>query len=297
MRSVSIRYRVTVTFVALLVAMPAIPAERSRMRAWNVGLQPVFTLLSAAVQGKLRSRTDFARCLGVGAIAGYGFSRSKKLAADGHARSGLVLANASASLSRNVAAGRSALSRLGVTAGPLRLDISTPFDANAAAHIHVQASISEAAALFLMWRRSDRLVWRDGLIAFRKNRRYEGDGRHFPGYAIGAFAGTTNHAPAIVWNHEVVHVIQSLQADSVEPPACAWLSRRCGSTSGASSKLIKWEPIQLGVIPVTGGLVLSTTPENPRDARSVSSASIDCASGAIVRHAPSTSSAISHFMT
>jgi len=239
----------------LLASTSSAAASRQRMRVLNVSIQPIFTLVSAAIQGHLRSRDDVARIFAAGAFAVYGFYAGKDLTGQGHVRTGFAIANFAASVARNAAAGRPAFSRLGLSVGQLRVDASTPFDSDRTTALHVQASVSETVALMLMWRKSDRLVWRDGRIAFRSNRRYRADNRQFSGYTIGMFSGTTNHATPTTWDHESIHAIQSVQADSVEPPACFWLRAKCRSKR--VFEFITWDPVQLGVLPAVGGGALS----------------------------------------
>jgi hypothetical protein len=249
------RLQTTVLIAVTLWASAADAADRSKIRALNVGLQPIFTLASAAIQGKLRSRADLVRCVRSGVVAGYGFYKSKEITGNGHVRSGLVMANIAASLSRNAAAGRFELSRLGASIGPLRFDISTPFEEKSSALLHVQGSVSEGVALALMWNRSSHIGLRDGRISFRRKSTYDADGRQFTGYTIGMFSGTTYDATATTWHHESIHGIQSIQADSVEPPACAWFRARCDEPVARHG--IAWEPWQLGVLPAVGGGALS----------------------------------------
>src|SRR3954453_8774261 len=240
----------------VFVALHASAADRQKIRALNVSLHPLLTLASAALQGNLRNRQDIVRCLGTGALAGFAFFEGKQLAGNGHVRTGLAVANVAASVTRNVAAGRSSMARIGMTIGPTRLEVSTPFDRNPSSRLHLQVSLSDAVAMGMMRSRSDRMQWRDGLISFLKSRRYEADHRQFSGYTIGVFPGTTFHATPTTWHHETIHVIEAIQADSIEPPYCAWL-RRCSDQKSADFRLIRLEPVQLGVIPALGGGALS----------------------------------------
>ncbi|MBV9495034.1 MAG: hypothetical protein JOZ54_12365 [Acidobacteria bacterium] len=242
--------------IILLLASNRIEAEsRRRIAAFNVGLQPALTLASAAIQGKLRTRGDWWRCIRAGAIAGGGFYEAKVLDGNGHTRAALATASLASSITRNAAAGRPELARVGMPIGPLWLDASTPFDKDPVAPLHLQTSVAELVAFALERQENDRIVFRDGLIAFRKSGRYEHDRRRFTGYTFGVFPGTSDDATQKTWHHETVHVIESMQADSVEPPACAWL-RRCNPLRRKFG-ILTWEPLQLGVLPASGGLLLS----------------------------------------
>ena len=240
--------------IALAVAGHAAAADRQRIRVLNVSLQPLLTLASAALHGRGLERSDIVRCLGVGAGAGYAFYQSKRLAGDGHTGQALVIANLAASMTRNVAAGRGAFSRIGLTFGPTWTEVSTPLDNTSG--VHVELSVSDTVAGAMMWHRSNRLMWRDGLLAFGKHGTYDYDHRHFRGYTIGVFPGTTFRTSQVTWHHETIHVIQAIQADALEPPACAWL-RKCDENKPQS-----WFQLKLGVLPAVGG-GLSTLPDYP----------------------------------
>jgi hypothetical protein len=256
MRTLRFLYLLSILSAAMIAPDRAECASRQRIAAFNVSLQPVFTIASAAVQGNLRTRHDWARCLRSGAVAGLGFYEAKRLAGNGHTLQALAVANVASSLTRNAAAGRPALARLGIAVGPAWVDVSTPLDKNRVAPIHLQVSASEMVALALTWRQNDRIVLRDGLVSFRKTGRYNYDDRNFAGYTIGVFSGTTLDATQKTWHHETIHVIQSIQADSVEPPACAWLRRPC-KASRRRLGFMTWEPLQLGIVPASGGGILS----------------------------------------
>ena len=250
------RTRVMLVVLVLLSAEAVNAADRQRIRLLNVSVHPVFTLASAAVQGRLRNREDWVRCIGWGVGSGYGYFRAKELAGLGHVRAGVAVANLAASVTRNTAAGRPAFSRLGMTVGPLRLDVSTPFDEKGTPPLHVQGSLYETVSLIEAWWRNEQLVWRGGLIAFHNHRGYDAYHRHFTGFTVGVYPGTTHDATAVTWHHESIHAIQSIQGDSLEPPACAWFRHQCEVKT--FRHLIAWEPGQLGIVPTValGGTVV-----------------------------------------
>lgn len=257
MRRLPTTLMVLLTVLPLVTAQEAAAAGRQRIRALNVGLQPLFTLASAALQGKLHGRADVIRCLRVGAAAGYGFYESKRMAGNGHTLQALAIANVGSSMTRNAAAGRHAFARVGVTVGPTRTEVSTPFESAPDARFHVEASFSDAVAMAWMWQKSgERPTWRDGLIAFRKRGTYDADDRHFTGYTIGVFPGTSYGAAEVTWHHETVHAIQALQGNAIEPPACVW-RRRCRDEKPRDFRLIRFDGVRLGVIPAGGGWLMS----------------------------------------
>ena len=245
--------------VSLLFAGTVRAGDQEKILWQNVALQPLLTLASAAVQGKLRTWDDWKRCLRIGAASGAAFYGGKRLAGDGHVIEGLILANVASSLTGNAAAGRHALSRIGVTFGPVRAEVSTPKEKERPARIHLSTSVAELVSLGLMWDRSDRITIRDGLVSFRRNTRYpdlRDENVTFGAYTIGVFPGISPDANATAWGHEVVHVIQSMQIDALEPGACEWGKFDC-RTKPRSDKWLELEPLRLGVFP--GAVALGLT--------------------------------------
>jgi hypothetical protein len=218
-------------FLIAAVSQEAGAADRGKILVLNVALQPLLTLASAKIQGKLNSRSDWARCLRGGAAAGALFYEAKITASHGHVRTGWIVANVAGSLASDAAAGRPAFSRVQLIAGPLRVEVSTPREENPPAVIHLSTSIAELGSLVQMNRASDRVRLRDGMVSFGKRHKYPYEGRFVDGLTWGVFPGTWDRAPEI-WSHESIHAMQALQVDSVEPPLCAWLRRNCDSSKG-----------------------------------------------------------------
>lgn len=240
----------------ILLAGEANAAGRKTLRGYNISLQPAFTLLSAALQRKIHSRSDVWKCLAAGAVAGYGFSEAKVNAARGDVRTGWFIANAASSVSANAAAGRHPLGRLRWTMGPVHAELTTPLEReiDRKAFVHVGLSLYETGALIYMSRESDLRVRRDGLISFSNRRLYDVQGTPRQGMTAGIFPGVSRGAGDDVWNHEVIHAIQSLQIDSVEPPLCAMAPDGCNRR--------KRRPVQfdfeLGVLPLLHADVLGS---------------------------------------
>lgn len=243
--------RAWILTATLLFAVTASGDDQRTLLRWNVAIQPLMTLASAAVQGKLRTWDDWKRCLRTGATAGVAFYGSKRLVADGHVLEGLALANVASSMTSNAAAGRHALSRIGVTLGPVRAEFSTPKETQRPARIHLSTSVAELVALGMMWERSDDITIRDGLISFRRDTDYpdvRDENLTFDGYTIGVFPGVSREATETVWRHEVIHVIQVMQLDALEPGWCEWGRFDCKEKPPG----VKWfelEPLRLGVFP------------------------------------------------
>jgi hypothetical protein len=250
------KVRALASLMIVLLAGNLSAADRQRMRAFNVGLHPVFMLASAALQRKLHNHNDVIRCLTEGAAAGYVFFESKVITSQGHVRTGFAMANVASSVTRNVIAGRHPFARLGLTIGPSRTEVSTPFEKDASARFHVQFSLSDVGAMVWMKQKNGHLAIRSGRIGFRADSCYAADHRCFPGYTIAVFSGTTYNADRETWYHESIHTIQAIQADSIEPPYCGWL-RKCSEDKLKTSRMIELEPVQLGVLPIVGGGALS----------------------------------------
>ena len=257
------RFASLAILTCVLGSGPLHAAERGRIRAINVALQPVLTVLSAALQGHLTNKADWTRCLTAGAAAGYIFYDAKARAGRGSVAPAWLEAHAAASLSANAAAGRSPLSRLRLTLGPFRADVTTPFEKNPDAAVHVGVSFAEFGALTKMQQhRNGHLVFRDGRLAFRTTKCYEADNRCFPGYTVGVFSGTIYGATSDTWPHESVHAIQALQADSVEPPSCAYF-RSC-SAPPQGWKQVRFDGIDLGILLAAGGYAVNRSPYERR---------------------------------
>jgi hypothetical protein len=242
--------------ISLALTSNAAAADRQKIRALNVGLHPLFTLASAAVQGKVHGWPDVRRCLRNGTAAGYAFFEAKRLAGDGHVFAGVVVANVASSLTQNTIARRPAFARLGFTLGPTRTEVSTPLDHDGSARFHLQWSLSDTVAMGVMWKKNDRLVWRDGLLEFRKKGTYHGDGRTFTGYTIGVFPGTSYAALPVTRYHESIHAIEAIQANALEPSWCGW-RRNCEKRQPRILGPFELESIHLGILPAAGGGALS----------------------------------------
>lgn len=229
----------------------------------NIALQPILTTISAALQGHLRTGADWLRSLASGTAAGYVFYDAKARAGRGSVVPAWIEANAAASLSVNAAAGRNPLSRLRLTFGPLRADVSTPAEKQPNAAIHLSGSVAELGALaMLQQHRNGHFVIRSGRLAYRTTKPFNVSNRYYPGYTVGSFSGTVYGASSDTWPHETVHAIQAIQADSIEPPACAYV-RRCSPPS-ADWKPVRSDGFDLGAFLAVGGYAVNRGPYEHR---------------------------------
>jgi len=178
----------------------------------------VFVLISAAVQGHLKTVSDAVRCLGAGTVAGYGFYEAKAVAGRQRITEVWMIGNVAASIARNAAEGNNPLGRLGWVVGPFRLDVVTPLEHGSNAAIHVSASAIEAAAFVDMLKKSDRVTFANGMIQFRRDGFFDGT-TDVDDLTSGIYPGVMHGTSPDVLAHETVHALQALQMDSVEPPA------------------------------------------------------------------------------
>jgi hypothetical protein len=245
-------FRRLITAALLLAACAGntYAADRSKIRTLNIGVQAVMTLVSGAVQGKIHRVSDVARCLGSGAVAGYGSYEAKTFVSRGHVQRGWLVANVASSVSENAAAGRNPVSQLGYTVGPIRLRFAVPgLDRDGDAYVYLDASVYEMATLVRSFQDNDRIRFRSGLFAFERDTLYPAED------GIGPFTGTTwGIYPAVwtgagekVWHHEVIHAIQSLQGAAVDPPFRMFTWHPARRTSGAR-RPFRFEYLQLGLV-------------------------------------------------
>jgi hypothetical protein len=242
-------------FAIALVAVNARAAGERRIRSINVGAQAVMTLVRGAIQHNVHSLADAGRCLGAGAAGGYGAYEAKVLVRDGRVQQGWLLANAAASLSENAAAGKRPWAQLGYTLGPLRLRVAA-FDRGADAYSYVDVSAIETIALVYARGKNDSVHFRSGLIAFQRNTPYppsDGSGP-YAGYTYGVFPGVYTFTGPDVWYHEVIHAIQSLQLDAVEPSFARLTFHPAPS---ARRRIIRFDHLQLGLVSLANGNVLA----------------------------------------
>lgn len=189
-------------------------ATNRQLRTINISVQSVLTVTSALVQRNIHSPRQFFVCLFTGAASGYGFYAAKRSVARNDATTGVLIANAAASLSENVAAGRNPFSHIGYSVGPVRFRVATPLAKDAPAYINIDIAQIEAVALAeAISEADDRGHFQDGLIVFRRGSRDD----DMAGKAWGMFPMIIERAGA-TYPHEFIHAVQALQLDSIEPP-------------------------------------------------------------------------------
>jgi hypothetical protein len=201
--------------------------DRQKIRNYNIVLTPLFSLVSAVVQGRVHSLRDAGYQLAVGTAAGTSYYEAKRLIGNGHATAGWLLTNATASAIENAASGERLLGRFGYTVGPFRFRIATPLARKAIARIEMDWSLSEIASFAKALSQFNRLSLRNGIIATDRDTCWPDPdikGHFFCGRTYGVFSGlaplpnTVHEKRSTLWHHEMIHAAQSQQMDSVEPP-------------------------------------------------------------------------------
>lgn len=213
--------------IVLLFAFSAIARDRpivlekashTKMRAYNVGITAFFAVFSAMRQGRIGSWRDVPRYLLIGGGAGAVFYEAKRMTGDGRKTAGWLLANAASSVVENAAEGEHLAGRFGYSVGPIRLRVATPYARRGVAWVDADWSLAETGFLAFARYKGERFSFRNGLITVDRDTPWDLDGRHPEGVAFGLFPGVMPGAARTSWNHEMVHAIQALQFDSVEPP-------------------------------------------------------------------------------
>jgi hypothetical protein len=200
-------------------------ANHTKMRAFNVGITAFFTVFSAMRQGQIKSWRDVPRYLLIGSGAGAAFYEAKRLAGRGNTTAGWLIANATTSVVENTTAGEHPVGRIGYTVGPLRLRVATPYVRKGVARVDADWSLAETVFLGAALLEGERIRVRNGLIAVDRDTPWpdpDNPDNEFFGRAFGVFPGVVRGVPPVTWHHEIVHVIQNQQMDSVEFPVRTW---------------------------------------------------------------------------
>jgi len=207
--------------VALLIAsfllIPAVKVQADSEKTivlGNVIGSGVTSLARGFIQGKVHNFKDAVKCLGYGMASGYGFYQAKKQVAAGRTFSGVLLANLSASVIDNVTSGEGPLSYLGFTLPLVRIEIATPLAKKPVALISFSVSPRDAISLVMSLGKSDRASLRGGMLSFEADTPLEEGVR---GWAYSIFPTVVSGKPDSVFNHEMVHVVQSLQLMAASP--------------------------------------------------------------------------------
>ena len=238
----------------LLLPKPCLQAEHSvserTIAMGNVIGCSVSTLARGLIQGKVHGLKDAARLLAYGAASGYGFYHAKKQAAAGHALAGLLLTNLSASVVDNISSGEGPLSYLGFPLPLFCLRVATPLARRPGALLNFAFSPRDLINLLQALGKSDRVMLRDGLLAFEANHPLQWNVR---GWTYGIYPTVVKGKPGSVFRHETVHVLQGLQLIALSPePFLKGHRRREGSM-----KIVSFCGFRLHSLALANDLVLT----------------------------------------
>jgi hypothetical protein len=252
---VRLRFRISVVVLAVFVAQSVeagrrpirtVPPDKRKYLAYNVSLTSVATLITAVVQHKVSSHMDAARLFLIGAGAGAAFYEAKRVTGAGLTTEGWLVANAASTLIENTTSGEHLLGRIGYTIGPLRLRFATPLARTGVANIEADWSLAETAFLALARRDANHVRLRNGLIAINRDTPWKTNDQAnglFGGRTSGVFPGVAPNQGDITWSHEMVHVIQCQQLDSVEPSVYTFGP---DSNSAKDRRLFAFRHVRLG---------------------------------------------------
>jgi hypothetical protein len=180
----------------------------------NVLGSGVTTLVRGLLQGKVHGFKDAVKCVAYGSASGYGFYQSKKLIAADRVFSGVLLANLSASVIDNVTSGEGPLSYIGFSLPLVRIEIATPLARQRRSLLRATVSPRDAISLALSLSKSDRMTMRNGMLAFEADTPLAANVR---GWAYSVFPTMLSGTSDSIYQHEMVHVVQSLQLMAASP--------------------------------------------------------------------------------
>jgi hypothetical protein len=202
---------------AVLVMVPAAELKavsNGAVLAGNILGTGITTVIRGLLQGNIKSFKDVSKCLVYGSAAGLGFYQSKTMVGKGNIFPGILLANLSASVVDNVTSGEGPLSYLGFSLPLVRIEIATPLARHKRSLLRVTVSPRDAISLALSLSKSDRVSLRNGMLAFESDTPLA---ENVLGWAYSIFPTMISGTDESVYNHEMVHVVQSLQLMAASP--------------------------------------------------------------------------------
>lgn len=203
--------------LASLLAFPAYKlsaVSKSTEVLGNVVGSGVTTLVRGLLQGQVHNFKDAVKCLAYGSASGFGFYQAKKLVAADHVFSGILLANLSASVIDNVTSGEGPLSYIGFSLPLARIEIATPLARQNRSLLRVTISPRDVVSLAMSFSKADRFSVRNGMMVFEADKPMSANTL---GWANGIFPTVLAGTGEGVYQHEMVHVVQSLQLMAASP--------------------------------------------------------------------------------
>jgi len=217
MKKRTIKSLAVAVLLASLLAFPAYrlsAVSKSTEVLGNVVGSGVTTLVRGLLQGHVRNFKDAIKCLTYGSVSGYGFYQSKKLVVTDHVFSGILLANLSASVIDNVTSGEGPLSYIGFSLPLVRIEIATPLARQKRSFLRVTVSPRDAISLALSFSKADRVSVRNGMLVFEADKPLA---NNVMGWTNSLFPTVLSGSGEWVYQHEMVHVVQSLQLMAASP--------------------------------------------------------------------------------
>ena len=253
MKKRTIKSLAVAVLLASLLAFPAYKlsaVSKSTEVLGNVVGSGVTTLVRGLLQGQVHNFKDVVKCLAYGSASGYGFYQAKKLVASDHVFSGILLANLSASVIDNVTSGEGPLSYLGFSLPLVRIEIATPFAKQNRSLLRVTISPRDVISLALSFSKSDRVSVRNGMLVFEADKPLSAN---VLGWANSIFPTVLSGTGEPVYQHEMIHVVQSLQLMAASPEPFLHGYRR----EEGKAKLLSFGGFRLQAIGLANDLTLS----------------------------------------
>lgn len=217
--------------LALLLTGLTLPAQaqdhpeetsRAKIAAFNVALTGTFALGRCWVEGELESWQEAVEIFLYGGAGGYGFYQAKQLVGRGKPVAGLGLAQLSSSVVENAVQNRHPLSHLRFGPGPVDLRVRTPL-ARTTDSPPVTLEINALTTVFdliHLVRSGRQPLFAGGTIGFRNTAAADlstAGSHRADGYAVGRSFVLSRDAEPLTTRHELIHVIQVLQAGATTP--------------------------------------------------------------------------------
>ncbi len=217
-------------------------SDRERIALANVGLTSLFTVARGVAEGRVRSVGEGLEAAAWGAAAGAGFYAAKDQVGRGRGALGVGLAFASASLAENAATGGGPLGHVRVGFGPLDLRVRTPLATRPGPALGVGVDPLAAVALVAVPLSGGRPVVRGGVLVYEHSAldRTGTGGTYASGTTLGRVVLMERDPAPHVPRHEMIHLIQTVQASAVTPRGMlgdVWRGGRRTSPNGA----VQWD--------------------------------------------------------
>ena len=195
---------------------------RKEIKRNNIALTGILTVISGAIRSSARGDSyrfsDAARHFVWGSIAGYGFWKAKDRISEQKVRSGILYAQLASSVVENTVRNKDPLSYLSLKSSFLGLGITMPHSKEARSKLTVEFDPGKLFLALLDSGEVQSYDFKNGIL--RENVK----GRVIKGTDHAAVTNVmTGHVRVpeaskrlyLLWEHEAIHVVQTLQRDSL----------------------------------------------------------------------------------